>query len=140
MLNGTTPRAWAMAGTAVLRIVVSSDSMKNAIATSHGSRRFEFGCSEGLILRQDRAGNSFFSTSFFQHLEAGQKVSQCWRNILFAPDQHRLHWWQSGWQLAEGQAGTFGFRQRRRGRRQAETAGDQPEQGLNVIGILRGVR
>jgi hypothetical protein len=28
-----------MAGTAVFRIVVSSDSMKNATATSHGSRR-----------------------------------------------------------------------------------------------------
>jgi hypothetical protein len=30
-----------MAGTAVLRIVVSSDSMKNATATSHGKRRLE---------------------------------------------------------------------------------------------------
>jgi hypothetical protein len=29
-----------MAGTAVLRIVVSSDSMKNATATSHGSSRW----------------------------------------------------------------------------------------------------
>jgi hypothetical protein len=28
-----------MAGTAVFRIVVSSDSMKNATATSHGSNR-----------------------------------------------------------------------------------------------------
>ena len=31
--------ACAMAGTAVLRIVVSSDCMKNATATSHGSSR-----------------------------------------------------------------------------------------------------
>jgi hypothetical protein len=33
------PRAAEIAGTAVLRIVVSSDSMKNATATSHGSSR-----------------------------------------------------------------------------------------------------
>jgi hypothetical protein len=37
MLSGATPRAAEMAGTAVLRIVVSSDSMKNATATSHGN-------------------------------------------------------------------------------------------------------
>jgi hypothetical protein len=39
MLSGATPRAEEMAGTAVLRIVVSSDSMKNATATSHGKIR-----------------------------------------------------------------------------------------------------
>ncbi len=39
MLSAPTPRAAEMEGTAVLRIVVSSDSMKNATATSHGSRR-----------------------------------------------------------------------------------------------------
>ena len=39
MLNGATLSACAMAGTAVFRIVVSSDSMKNATATSHGNRR-----------------------------------------------------------------------------------------------------
>ena len=37
MLSGATPRARAMLGTAVLRIVVSSACMKNATATSHGS-------------------------------------------------------------------------------------------------------
>jgi hypothetical protein len=36
MLRGATPRAPEMVGTAVLRIVVSSDSMKKATATSHG--------------------------------------------------------------------------------------------------------
>src|SRR5580700_3715517 len=36
MLSGVTLRASEMAGTAVFRIVVSSDSMKNATATSHG--------------------------------------------------------------------------------------------------------
>ena len=40
MLSGTIFRASAIVGTAVLRIVVSSDSMKNATATSHGRRRF----------------------------------------------------------------------------------------------------
>jgi hypothetical protein len=39
MLSGATPRAEEMAGTAVLRIVVSSDSMKKATATSHGRIR-----------------------------------------------------------------------------------------------------
>jgi hypothetical protein len=41
MLRGTTPRAEEMAGTAVFRIVVSSDSIKRATATSHGSSRLE---------------------------------------------------------------------------------------------------
>ncbi len=37
MLSGGTFSACAMVGTAVFRIVVSSDSMKNATATSHGN-------------------------------------------------------------------------------------------------------
>src|ERR1700685_3971199 len=39
MLSGATWRAAEMAGTAVFRMVVSSDSIKNATATSQGSRR-----------------------------------------------------------------------------------------------------
>src|ERR1039457_2206847 len=39
MLSGCTPSAWEMAGTAVFRMVESSDSMKNATATSQGRRR-----------------------------------------------------------------------------------------------------
>jgi len=39
MLKTGTLSAWAMAGAAVLRIVVSNDSMKNPTATSHGSNR-----------------------------------------------------------------------------------------------------
>src|ERR1700677_1622594 len=39
MLRGATCKAAETAGTAVLRIVVSSDSMKNATATSQGSVR-----------------------------------------------------------------------------------------------------
>jgi hypothetical protein len=41
MLRGATPRAEEIAGTAVLRIVVSRDSMKKATATSHGRSRLE---------------------------------------------------------------------------------------------------
>src|SRR5580658_5561793 len=40
MLRRLTPSALETTGTAVFRMVVSSDSMKNATATSHGSRRF----------------------------------------------------------------------------------------------------
>src|ERR1044071_8404600 len=40
MLSGATASACAMAGTAVFRIVVSSDSMKKATATSQGNNRF----------------------------------------------------------------------------------------------------
>src|ERR1700728_1820032 len=48
MLSGVTPRAAEIAGTAVFRIVVSSDSMKNATATSHGNSRLlaSVGCGE----------------------------------------------------------------------------------------------
>src|SRR5580698_1695880 len=47
MLRGATCSAAAIVGTAVLRIVVSSDSMKNATAISHGSSRLLVGASEG---------------------------------------------------------------------------------------------
>ena len=39
--------AWAMAGTAVFRMVVSSDCMKNATATSQGSSRLILTSGEG---------------------------------------------------------------------------------------------
>jgi hypothetical protein len=39
MLSGPTPSAVAMVGAAVLRMVVSSDSIRKATATSHGSNR-----------------------------------------------------------------------------------------------------
>ena len=39
MLKTGTSSACAMAGTAVFRIVVSNDSMKNPTATSHGNNR-----------------------------------------------------------------------------------------------------
>ena len=39
MLSGVTANALAITGTAVFKMVVSSDSMKKATATSHGSMR-----------------------------------------------------------------------------------------------------
>jgi hypothetical protein len=45
--------ALATIGTAVFRIVVSSDSMKNATATSHGSTRRVAGESPGGDFRDD---------------------------------------------------------------------------------------
>jgi hypothetical protein len=39
MLSGATLSAAAMEGTAVFRIVVSNDSMKNATATNQGTKR-----------------------------------------------------------------------------------------------------
>jgi hypothetical protein len=51
MLSGATRSAAAIVGTPVFRIVVSSDSMKNATAMSHGSSRLlesaKLGCEEG---------------------------------------------------------------------------------------------
>lgn len=51
MLRGATWRASAIVGTAVFRIVVSSDSIKNATAISHGSSRLldsaSVGCKAG---------------------------------------------------------------------------------------------
>jgi hypothetical protein len=47
MLSGATCSAAAIAGTAVFRIVVSSDSIKSATATSHGSRRLLDGANVG---------------------------------------------------------------------------------------------
>src|ERR1035437_11016850 len=46
MLSGATPSAEAIVGTAVFRIVVSNDSMKNATAISHGNSRKLAGGSE----------------------------------------------------------------------------------------------
>src|SRR5450631_4937303 len=51
MLSGTTPSASAIVGTAVLRIVVSSASIRKATATIQGSRRLTEGSStSGLAL------------------------------------------------------------------------------------------
>jgi hypothetical protein len=59
MLRGATPRAEDIAGTAVLRIVVSSDSIKKATATSHGRSRLE--ASEG----EDEDGETIDRPAWF---------------------------------------------------------------------------
>src|SRR5665213_4560688 len=58
MLRGATASAFAMAGTAVFRIVVSSDSMKKATATSHGNKRLTDwpGAPEGVKVSLEWAG------------------------------------------------------------------------------------
>ncbi len=56
MLSGGTFNASAMAGTAVFRIVVSRDSMKNPMATSHGSSRLAVPVS-AVSLRGCKAGS-----------------------------------------------------------------------------------
>jgi hypothetical protein len=65
MLSGATPSALAMAGTAVLSTVVSSDSMKNATATSHGSNRFTDspGAAGGAVAAFELAGIIFATRS-----------------------------------------------------------------------------
>src|ERR1700677_1565855 len=53
MLNAVTPSALEMTGTAVFRIVVSSDSMKNATATSHGrTRLIEIGGDAAIVTKR----------------------------------------------------------------------------------------
>jgi hypothetical protein len=47
MLSGATWSAAAIVGTAVFRIVVSRDSMKNATAISHGSSRLLESANDG---------------------------------------------------------------------------------------------
>src|SRR5580698_2413103 len=56
MLSGATCRASAIVGRAVLRMVVSSDSMKNATATSHGRTRFTVSVGDGDAIEPGRQG------------------------------------------------------------------------------------
>ena len=53
MLSGATSRDSEITGTAVLRIVVSNDSMKNATATNHGKSclREADGRPDGVLMR-----------------------------------------------------------------------------------------
>ena len=62
MLSGTTCKASETAGTAVLRIVVSSDSMKKATATSHGSSFLEASEADGEIASAAEAASLLSAT------------------------------------------------------------------------------
>src|ERR1035438_6332438 len=81
MLSGATLSAAEMAGTAVFRIVVSSDSIKNATATSQGSRRLldAEGGAEALAGASARLMELMVSTTYF--------CCRLWaiRNWLFIP-------------------------------------------------------
>src|ERR1700722_17496953 len=52
MLRGTILSASAIVGTAVFRIVVSSDSMKKATATSHGRSRLRDSLDRDSVMRR----------------------------------------------------------------------------------------
>src|SRR5271170_6104806 len=66
MLSGATTSALAIAGTAVFRMVVSSDSMKKATATSQGNNRFT-----------DSAGGAGSTETIFQ---LAGIIRLTWRN------------------------------------------------------------
>ena len=70
MLSGATWSAAAIVGTAVFRIVVSSDSMKNATAISHGSRRW---------LESDKIGSGATGTVGLGGLRLGGLGDICFR-------------------------------------------------------------
>ena len=76
MLNGATFRAAAIAGTAVFKMVVSSDSMKNATATSHGSNLLLEAGSEGA------AGKLHFRSYF---TGTSSTTSQYWTDCRLNP-------------------------------------------------------
>src|SRR6478609_2021408 len=66
MLSGATCRASAMAGTAVFRIVVSNDSIKNATATSQGNNPLADTCREGAEVGSGMAGPQCVLKGFLQ--------------------------------------------------------------------------
>src|SRR5580658_9929985 len=68
MLSGATFKAAAIAGTAVFKIVVSSDSMKNATATSHGNNRLLDAC------RGTTVAKSVFSQLLHRYVQHHQPI------------------------------------------------------------------
>src|ERR1017187_5501149 len=72
MLSGTTLRASAMAGTAVFRIVVSNDSIKNATATSHGNNCLPDVCDEGAGVGSGMGGCSACSMPDFANTDVSE--------------------------------------------------------------------
>jgi hypothetical protein len=68
MLKGAMPSAFAIAGTAVFSIFVSSACMKKATATSHGKKRFtaSIEIAEGTAATAASAdGLTFAAANFF---------------------------------------------------------------------------
>src|ERR1700722_19786035 len=76
MLSGGTVSASEIAGTAVFRIVVSSDSMKNATATSHGrSRLLE---ADGV----DETGGELVELTGLMAMESKNYFTNEWKDLL----------------------------------------------------------
>src|SRR5579862_5446357 len=71
MLSGKTLRADAITGTAVLRMVVSSDSMKNATATSRGNSFLADGVATGEAGSGTRATNIPFAAKLLSEAAHG---------------------------------------------------------------------
>lgn len=74
MLSGATLSALAIAGTAVFKIVVSSDSMKNAIATSHGNNRLLDVSTGAGVIGTGRAKSNYLACSPLIYLLAGGTI------------------------------------------------------------------
>src|ERR1017187_7302033 len=85
MLSGATPSALAMVGTAVFRMVVSSDSMKKATATSHGNNRFT-DSPEG-----DEGGNSVLELAGIILVPDSISGLHVFANDTAGADDHVLH-------------------------------------------------
>lgn len=79
MLSGVTLSASEMAGTAVFRIVVSSDSMKNATATSHG---------KSFLLEADgvdETGGELVELTGLMAMESKNYITNEWKDLLEYP-------------------------------------------------------
>ena len=81
MLNGATLRAAAMTGAAVFRMVVSSDSIKNATATSHGSNRL-------LEVRSEGGGAAFGMAASRQGFIGKARIEPLYQS----PPSHCKRW------------------------------------------------
>ena len=101
MLRGATWSAAAIVGTAVLRIVVSSDSIKNATAISQGTRRLleaaSGGCEKGASIGLD--GLTFGGLGC---IGLHDRVEPSFReNPIIADPKRRVHWRRSQVILSE---------------------------------------
>ena len=76
MLSGATSRASDMTGTAVFRIVVSSDSIKNATATSHGKSCLREADGEGEAVLMRSLSEAKVPASMLSYVQSAQLLSR----------------------------------------------------------------
>ncbi len=69
-----------------------------------------------------------------------EEVLHDWRMVGAFPNDERLHEREAGREFAEDEAGAFDFGDGFGGRRDAETGGDEPHFGMNVVGVLADER